>query len=251
MVASALSYVRERPLAAAIVISIAIHAMALTLFPQLRTLKRDAEHPLLVDILPLARETAPAPAPTSTAEPIPAPKSIPLPPPERPRVKTAKPPPAVPARDAPPVAAVSQPQPDLLSAAPEAPPQSSRFSVPSAPERTEAPPAPPRETEPTTAPDPDLLAGYGHALSQAIGKHQRYPRMAQMRGWQGTATIALKFGSGHRLLATTLHKSSGHEILDEQALDMIKDAHPLPNPPERLRNRDFTVLVPIVFRLKE
>jgi hypothetical protein len=32
---------------------------------------------------------------------------------------------------------------------------------------------------------------------------------------------------------------------------MVRDAQPLPNPPERLRNRDFTVLVPIVFRLKE
>lgn len=247
MVASTLNYVRERPLAAAIVISIAIHAMALTLFPQLRMLKRDVEHPLQVDILPQSIEAAPAAAP----EPAAAPKSEPVPPPERPRVRAAKPPPAVPAREAPPVAASAASQQELLTAAPEAPPQASQFSVQAAPERADTSPAPPRETEPAPPPDPDLLAGYGHALSQAIGRHQRYPRLAQMRGWQGTAMVALKFGSGNRLLGATLHKSSGREVLDEQALDMVRDAQPLPNPPERLRNRDFTVIVPIVFRLKE
>jgi len=72
-----------------------------------------------------------------------------------------------------------------------------------------------------------------------------------MRGWQGTATVALKFGAGHRFLGATVQRSSGHEVLDEQALEMVKDAHPLPQPPESLRKRDFTVLVPVVFRLKE
>ena len=247
MVASTLSYVRERPLAAAIAISIAIHAMALTLFPQLRTLQRDAEHPLQVDILRQALEAAPAQAPAA-ADPVPAPK--PVSPPERPRAKPARLLPPVPAREAAPVTPPA-PQQNVLSASPEAPPQPSQFSVPAASERADVAPAPLRDSEPVTPPDPDLLAGYGQALSQAIGRHQRYPRLAQMRGWQGTAMVALKFGSGNRLLATTLHKSSGHEVLDEQALAMVKDAQPLPNPPERLRNRDFAVLVPIVFRIKE
>lgn len=249
MVASTLSYVRERPLAAAIVISIAIHAMALTLFPQLRTLQRDAEHPLQVDILRQALEAAPAQAPAA-ANPVPAPKPVPVSPPERPRAKPARLLPPVPAREAAPVTPPA-PQQNVLSASPEAPPQPSQFSVPAASERADVAPAPLRDSEPVTPPDPDLLAGYGQALSQAIGRHQRYPRIAQMRGWQGTAMVALKFGSGNRLLATTLHKSSGHEVLDEQALAMVKDAQPLPNPPERLRNRDFSVLVPIVFRIKE
>jgi protein TonB len=249
MIPSTQSTVRERPLAAAIAISIAIHAMALTLFPQLRTLQRHAELPLQVDFLPQVIDTASAPAPAAP-EPTAAPKSLPVPPPERPRPKAAKPPPAVPAREAPALAARAAPQQELLTASPEAPPQASEFSVPAAPERAETSTAA-REVEPVTPADPDLLPGYGHALSQAIGKYQRYPRLAQMRGWQGTATVALKFGSGSRLLATTLHKSSGHEVLDTEALAMVRDAQPLPNPPERLRNRDFTVLVPIVFRLKE
>jgi protein TonB len=252
MIPSTASNVREHPLAAAIAISIAIHAIVLAVFPQMRPLKRDPDHPLQVDLLPRVIEAAPAPFAAPVSEPVPVPKSVPVPPPERPRPKVTKPLSAQPAREAPALAQPAAPREELLTAAPEAPSNSSTFSVPAAPERGEVAPAPVRETAETASPpDPDLLAGYGHALSDAIGRHQRYPRLAQMRGWQGTATVALKFGAGNKLLATSLHRSSGHEVLDEQALQMVKDAQPLPSAPERLRHRDFTVLVPIVFRLKE
>jgi len=44
-------------------------------------------------------------------------------------------------------------------------------------------------------------------------------------------------------------EKSGYEILDEAAVKMIRKASPLPLPPEGLRGRDQTVLVPIKFRL--
>ncbi|HQR53042.1 MAG TPA: TonB family protein [Burkholderiales bacterium] len=244
MIASTSNPARERPLAAAIAISIAIHAIALALFPQLRPLRNVQEQPLTVEFLPQVPEPAPTPVPVS--EPV----ARPAPPLERPRPKVTKPTPAVTAREAPPVTAPVAPQQELLTAAPEAPAQPSQFSVPAAP-HAEPAAAPVKEAADSAAADPDMLASYGHALSQAIAKHQRYPRLAQMRGWQGTATVALKFGAGNRLLATTLYKSSGQEVLDEQALQMVKDAQPLPSAPERLRSRDFTVHVPIVFRLRE
>lgn len=247
MIASTPNSVRERPLAAAIAISVAIHALALALFPQLRPLRSVQEQPLQVEFLP----QVPAPVPPAAPVSEPAPAPIPVPQPERPRPRTTKPPSVLPPREAPVVAAPAAPQQELLTAAPEAPTPPSQFSVPATPQRGGPVPAPLPEAAEPPAPEPDVLASYGHALSQAIARHQRYPRVAQMRGWQGTATVALKFGSGNQLLATTLHRSSGHEVLDEQALQMVKDAQPLPSAPERLRSRDFTVLVPIVFRLKE
>jgi protein TonB len=191
MVTVSNNWIRERPLAAAILISFVIHAMALTLFPQLRTLKREPDSPLQVDILPPAREAAPAQAPAAAAAPVPETRPLPVPPPERPRVRSAKPVPSVTTQEPAPIAAPLAPQADLLTASPEAPPQASQFSVPAAPERTEGTASPVREVAPSAPPEPDLLEGYGHALSQAIGRHQRYPRIAQMRGWQGTATVAV------------------------------------------------------------
>jgi hypothetical protein len=39
-------------------------------------------------------------------------------------------------------------------------------------------------------------------------------------------------------------------VLDAQALEMVKRVPELPQPPEVLRNREFGVLVPVVFRLE-
>ena len=61
MASDTLAWFRERPLASAIVVSLAIHALALTLFPQLRTLKTEPPLPLHVDILPPSREEVRAP----------------------------------------------------------------------------------------------------------------------------------------------------------------------------------------------
>lgn len=46
-------------------------------------------------------------------------------------------------------------------------------------------------------------------------------------------------------------RSSGFEVLDNQALEMVQQAAPLPQPPEALRGREFTVMVPIVFKLND
>lgn len=97
----------------------------------------------------------------------------------------------------------------------------------------------------------DLLAGYAKALSQAIASHRRYPRIAQARGWQGTVEVSLHIASGNQLRQVAVLRSSGFEVLDQHALEMVHDAVPLPAPPEPLRQREFNVRVPIVFHLKE
>ena len=97
----------------------------------------------------------------------------------------------------------------------------------------------------------DLLAGYGQTLSRAIARQQRYPRIAQMKGWQGTVEVALEVAPGTRLKQATVLRSSGFEALDRHALEMVRDAAPLPPAPEPLRSREFSVRVPIVFRLRD
>jgi TonB family protein len=52
-----------------------------------------------------------------------------------------------------------------------------------------------------------------------------------------------------RLLDAAVHASSGHEVLDRQALAMAWAPERLPPLPEGVRDQEVTVLVPIVFRL--
>jgi protein TonB len=99
-------------------------------------------------------------------------------------------------------------------------------------------------------PSPDLLAGYGSSISRLLARHREYPRVAAMRGWEGTVTMRLKVGANGRLMEAQVDASSGHAALDAQALEMVKRIPELPPPPEGLRDREFAVLVPVEFRLQ-
>lgn len=69
--------------------------------------------------------------------------------------------------------------------------------------------------------------------------------------WEGKAEIRMVIGANGMISSITVKTSAGHEILDAQALDMIRKAKPLTQIPAALRGKEFTVDVPVVFSLKE
>ncbi len=139
--------------------------------------------------------------------------------------------------------------PEVMTASP-------RESAAPAPVTTVAPPA----SEPTPSPQPtgpsqqDIDAArslYGSLLSRAIAKYKQYPRIAQMRGWEGEVLLEVHCDEKGHVLSTHVKKSSGHTVLDEQAITMVKKASPLPQPPEILRNsKNLVILVPVPFSLE-
>lgn len=122
------------------------------------------------------------------------------------------------------------------------------------PPRVEVPPPPPPEPPKVTGPTQQDIDNarnqYGSLLSREFAKHRQYPRIAQVRGWQGVVRVQLEMNVHGQILSTGIQESSGYKSLDEQALEMVKKAAPLPVPPEVLRTRQFSVLVPVVFRLE-
>ena len=112
-------------------------------------------------------------------------------------------------------------------------------------------PTPATEIVAKAAPDSALLDSYGKQLSSLIARYQRYPRIAQLRGWQGTAQVKLFVSATGRMVNAVILHSSGFEVLDDQALEMVRQAAPLPQSPEALRGREFIVMVPIVFKLND
>jgi protein TonB len=100
------------------------------------------------------------------------------------------------------------------------------------------------------SPAPELLSGYGKMISQALARYKEYPRIAQMRGWEGSVTMRLRVAPSGRLIDAELHTSSGHDVLDRQALAMASQAQRFPAPPDGLNGGEIAVLVPIVFRLE-
>ena len=222
-----IEWYKQRRVVLALLCSMLIHGMLLTLVPGWRVRTFEPPLPLNVQLPELVRpEPAPAALPVK-----PQPKAIPTVT-ERARSEFKLPPP-------PRIESSVAPQPREVPA--ETPPVAPMTAAPT--------PAPVVVAK--AAPDSSLLDSYGKQLSGLIAKYQRYPRGAQLRGWQGTTQVQISVSAEGRMVNVVILRSSGFEVLDDQALKMVRQAAPLPQPPEALRGREFTVMVPIVFKLND
>ncbi len=220
----------NRVLQAALFVSALLHAMAFGWLPGIERMAERAPLPLRI-LLPIPVENRPAPPPPAAVVPAPTPVARSSAAARAPVLVRAaddsRPAPTLRAEEPPPVAIPLQPAP----------------AVSPVPAAVSPPPGP------VAAPDPQALAGYGRSVAGALAGHQRYPRIAQMRQWQGTTLLQLEIAADGRLLEGRVLSSSGHDVLDRQALDMLRAAQPLPPPPVSLAGRPLVVNVPVVFRL--
>ena len=95
------------------------------------------------------------------------------------------------------------------------------------------------------------IESYSAILAKAITKQKRYPRIAQMRGWQGEIIIDLEIDGKGNLINSKIKQKSGFKILDKEGMAMIKRASPFPKPPKELESKIFNVIVPISFKLQD
>lgn len=91
---------------------------------------------------------------------------------------------------------------------------------------------------------------YTNQLTRAIAKQKKYPKIAQMRQWQGEVLLNIEIDPQGNLVKADILEESRYKILNNEAIDMVKRASPFPQPPEELRLKNFTVLVPISFKLE-
>ena len=123
------------------------------------------------------------------------------------------------------------------------------------------PKAPTIESEPIAPPKPNnnmtsstikkIRESYSSKLTKAIARQQKYPRIAQMRGWQGDIIIDLKIDGQGNLIKAKIKQGSKFKILDTEGMNMVKRASPFPKPPIKLESKIFNVIVPISFKLQQ
>ena len=97
----------------------------------------------------------------------------------------------------------------------------------------------------------DDLRQYRVSLASAAGRFKRYPALAREQGWEGTVELAIRFHAAAMAPDVELVRSSGRDILDAQALDMLAQAARATNLPDALRGRDFAIPMPVKFSLDE
>jgi protein TonB len=125
-------------------------------------------------------------------------------------------------------------------------------ATPSAPVAEAARPAPaPAPAVAPQRPQSEVLAGYRQRLGELLARHQEYPRVAAMRGWEGEVRLRLKVARKGNLLGVVLDRSSGFDVLDQHALAMLEALAGLPPLPEALEANEIQVVVPINYKLKK
>jgi len=197
------------------------------------------------------RDAAPLPLEARLVEPLPPP----APPPAPPQAEPVKPkPPPAPARLAKrKPAPAPKPVPESLREPPPPPP-------PSAPIAQPAPPAPPSvaKVEPRPAPaapsaqqlEALTREQYRLALIDIARGDNRYPPVARENNWEGTVLVRMVIGVDARV-NLSVKQSSGHPVLDRQALEMFKRAQAKVPLPPSLRGKEVTLELRAVYHLKD
>lgn len=222
----------------AVLASIVLHGLMLFSFSMKDASRRTAAAPGPIVARLVQPQAAPAKpeavAPPRVAEPQP-PAVKPTPSPKSPPVAKAAPKalaqPAAPA----PAPSAAEPAPAPPSAAPALGAAAPQSAAPAA--------------RPGTDVDADSLGRFRMQVIEAAIKFKRYPRAAMDNNWEGRADVRVTFGADGRRASIVIVRSSGHEILDKQALDTVTKAF-VPVPPS-LRGKEFAFEIPVIFNLKD
>jgi protein TonB len=204
-----------------------------------------------VDTETLAR-LLPEPEPPEPVPPIePDRLSEQIPPPEiPPEVVVELPPP----KPEPPRPEPPKPEP------PEVKPRPVEKPVPRKPKvvQTKAPPAAPSPPAEAAAPppgiasqpSPDMVRRWQATLVAHLQRHKRYPPSARRDNEEGTAYLRFAMDRTGAVLLKRIERASGHRALDQETLDLVQRAQPLPPPPPDMPGDRFEFVVPVQFHLR-
>lgn len=227
----------------------------------------EAEPPaVLLELAPLPvapPEPAPAidiPLPEPMPEPVIEPLPEPPPPEPEPVVEEPPPPPEPPPVVEPEVVLPKpppeppKPKPEVKKEAPKPKPEKPKPPRPVAQPVQQAQPAPaaapvPAAPAPSAAPSRAVPSWQGRVLGH-LERHKRYPRSAQARRQEGVAQVRFTIDREGRVLSVQLDRSSGHSVLDEETVEMVRRASPLPAPPDEMAQDRIELVVPVQFFIR-
>jgi protein TonB len=102
-----------------------------------------------------------------------------------------------------------------------------------------------------TRPTPAAKADYGwlaESLRRRLAEIKRYPSAARLNGWEGKVVLRAVIRADGQLSEVRVHRSSGHEVLDNAAMEAIRLVCPL-HMTNEMAVAEVAVYVPIVYSL--
>ena len=120
-----------------------------------------------------------------------------------------------------------------------------------APPRVEAEPSPnAAPSQGRAASEARAQATWQKSLLKHLDRHKRYPTAARNNRVEGTVVVAFKISQNGNVTASHVVKSSGSSLLDEEALDVLRRADPVPEPPSHINGSALDLVLPIQFKIR-
>jgi len=123
-------------------------------------------------------------------------------------------------------------------------------AIPPVPAATAAAPATPTVAAAAAFADPATVTSYRAQLLGAAGRFKRYPEEARENNWTGNVVVGVAI-DGNGTANVGVRRSSGYVVLDQQALEMFRQAARAVPLPEPLRGREFSLQVRAVYGLED
>lgn len=94
-----------------------------------------------------------------------------------------------------------------------------------------------------------LIRGYIGSLQNYLGRHHQYPASARRSRLEGTVQVEITIVGSGQITNVRVVRSSGHEILDEAAVQHLRTLGSVPPPPSLLQWKSRTITYPVVYRV--
>lgn len=94
------------------------------------------------------------------------------------------------------------------------------------------------------------IDAWQRAIFAHIGRFRTYPEEARKRNIRGETTIYFMVDQSGGVSSVRVEKSSGHTVLDNAAMSVLRRAMPLPAPPPEAGRGQIELLVPLRYQLK-
>ena len=103
----------------------------------------------------------------------------------------------------------------------------------------------------STAKDAELMSRYEQLISQWIEKFKQYPMEAREQNLQGETVVRIRIDRKGNIRYYILEHSTGNQILDKAAIEMVRRANPVPAVPNDYPKGDLIeFLIPVNFHLQ-
>ncbi|TYC53120.1 energy transducer TonB [Rhodobacterales bacterium] len=90
-------------------------------------------------------------------------------------------------------------------------------------------------------------SNYKGKVAAKLRRAKRYPRAARREGLVGTVRVAFTIASNGSVSGIRITRSSGHQTLDQAAIEMVRRASPMPKFPRDLRKPSMQIQVPVQY----